>query len=103
MTVNLTIYSLVLDQSVAVLEAKMKTIGSYEAKTHLPRLLEEVVNTGVTITITKHGVPVAQLTPMPSSQNPDINSVIQEIRSLRQSISLNGLSVQDMIAEGRRF
>lgn len=81
----------------------MKTVGSYEAKTHLPRLLEEVVSTGVTLTITKHGVPVAQLTPMPSSQNTDINSAIQEIRLLRQSISLNGLSVQDMIAEGRRF
>ena len=38
----------------------MKTVGSYEAKTHLPRLLDEVA-AGETITITKHGVPVATL------------------------------------------
>lgn len=81
----------------------MKTVGSYEAKTHLPRLLEEVINTGETIVITKHGVPIAQLTPMPSSQNTDISSVIRDLNSLRQEISLNGLSVQEMIAEGRRF
>lgn len=81
----------------------MKTVGSYEAKTHLPRLLEEVVSTGETIVITKHGIPVAQLTPMPSSQNIDISSVIRDLHSLRQEISLDGLSVQDMIAEGRRF
>lgn len=81
----------------------MKTVGSYEAKTHLPRLLEEVVSTGETIVITKHGVPIAQLTPMPSSQNPDISSVVRDLHSLRQEISLDGLSIQDMIAEGRRF
>lgn len=81
----------------------MKTVGSYEAKTHLPRLLEEVVSTGETFVITKHGVPVAQLTPMPSSQNTDISSVIQDLHSLRQEISLDDLSVQDMITEGRRF
>lgn len=81
----------------------MKTVGSYEAKTHLPRLLEEVVSTGVTIVITKHGVPIAQLTPLPSSQCTEISSVIRDLHSLRQEISPDNLSVQDMIAEGRRF
>ncbi|MCL6614626.1 MAG: type II toxin-antitoxin system prevent-host-death family antitoxin, partial [Firmicutes bacterium] len=33
----------------------MLSIGSYEAKTHLARLLEQV-SRGETITITKHGV-----------------------------------------------
>jgi len=41
----------------------LKTIGAYEAKTHLPRLLDEVAR-GETITITKHGVPVARLVPL---------------------------------------
>lgn len=81
----------------------MKTVGSYEAKTHLPRLLEEVVSTGETIVITKHGVPIAQLTPVPSAQRTDVNSVIRDLYSLRQEISLDGLSIQEMIAEGRRF
>lgn len=37
-------------------------IGAYEAKTHLPELLEKA-RRGATITITKHGVPVARLVP----------------------------------------
>lgn len=81
----------------------MKTVGSYEAKTHLPRLLEEVVSTGETIVITKHGVPIAQLTPVPFAQRTDVSSVIRDLYSLRQEISLDGLSIQEMIAEGRRF
>ena len=40
----------------------MRQVGAYEAKTHLPRLLDEVA-AGATITITKHGVPVALLVP----------------------------------------
>jgi len=40
----------------------METVGAYEAKTHLPKLLERV-SKGEQITITKHGVPVALLQP----------------------------------------
>ena len=40
------------------------TVGSYEAKTHLSALLERVAR-GETITITKHGVPVATLARAP--------------------------------------
>ena len=40
----------------------MHTVGSYEAKTHLPQLLERVER-GETITITRHGKPVARLVP----------------------------------------
>ena len=41
----------------------MIEVGAYEAKTHLPRLLERVAN-GERITITKHGVPIAILIPV---------------------------------------
>ena len=40
----------------------METVGAYEAKTHLTKLLERVAK-GERITITKHGVPVATLQP----------------------------------------
>ncbi|MBW1670479.1 MAG: type II toxin-antitoxin system prevent-host-death family antitoxin, partial [Deltaproteobacteria bacterium] len=40
----------------------METVGAYEAKTHLPKLLKRVFK-GERITITKHGVPVAELQP----------------------------------------
>ncbi|MFQ5713278.1 MAG: type II toxin-antitoxin system Phd/YefM family antitoxin [Candidatus Scalinduaceae bacterium] len=80
----------------------MKTVGSYEAKTHLPRLLEEVAN-GEKIIITKHGVAVAMLVSVQSKQKQDPKVVIQEIRSFRQGRSLKGLSIREMIEEGRRF
>ena len=37
-------------------------VGAYEAKTHLPALLERVQR-GEQITITKHGRPIARLVP----------------------------------------
>ena len=40
----------------------MDTVGAYEAKTHLSKLLERVAK-GEHITITKHGIPVAVLQP----------------------------------------
>lgn len=80
----------------------MKTVGSYEAKTHLPRLLEEVAN-GEKIIITKHGVAIAMLVSVQSEQKKDPKVIIQEIKSFRQGRSLKGLSMRKMIKEGRRF
>ena len=45
----------------------MESVGSFEAKTHLPQLLERVAN-GEEFTITKHGKPVARLVPASPSQ-----------------------------------
>ena len=41
----------------------MESVGSYEAKTHLPALLERVAR-GEEIVSTKHGVPIARLVPI---------------------------------------
>lgn len=56
-----------------------------------------MLKTGETIVIAKHGVLIAHLTPIPSSQRADVSAVIQDLRSLRQEIALNGLSVKEMI------
>jgi prevent-host-death family protein len=78
----------------------MKTVGAFEAKTQLSQLLKEV-EAGETIVITKHGHPVANLSPaMPSRP---VEDVIRDLRSLRQGMRLQGLSIQEMRAEGRRF
>ncbi len=78
------------------------TIGSYDAKTHLPALLERV-SKGERITITRHGVPVAMLVPAPSAQKPDVRAAIEELKRFRKGRSLGGLSIKEMINEGRRF
>ena len=81
----------------------MRTVGAYEAKTHLPRLLDEVAR-GETITITKHGVPVARLVPPEGTAHRNVGEVIADLREFRQSIRpLGDLSIREMIEEGRRY
>ena len=79
----------------------METVGAYEAKTHLPKLLERVLK-GERITITKHGVPVAVLQPPDPAKNVDTKSVILELRKFRDAHCLDGISIRAMIDEGRR-
>ncbi len=79
----------------------METVGAYEAKTHLPKLLERVIK-GERITITKHGVPVAVLQPPLPLRKTEPRKVIAELRKFREGQTLKGLSIRDMIEEGRR-
>ncbi|MBA2617711.1 MAG: type II toxin-antitoxin system prevent-host-death family antitoxin [Rubrobacter sp.] len=80
----------------------MRTVGSYEAKTHLPRLLDEVAG-GEEITITKHGVPVAVLVPPPEKKRRSTREVIEELREFRKGVRLgDDLTIRDLIEEGRR-
>jgi len=80
----------------------MKTVGSYEAKTHLPRLLDEVER-GERITITKHGRPVAVLVPPEVAPPPDVDALMELMREFRKGNRLNGLSIRELIDEGRRY
>lgn len=79
----------------------METVGAYEAKTHLPKLLERVLK-GERITITKHGVPVAVLQPPDPGKTVDTKMVIDQIRKLRNKHTLEGLSIREMTEDGRR-
>ncbi len=79
----------------------METVGAYEAKTHLPKLLERVMK-GERITITKHGVPVAILQPPLPLRKTEPRKIIAELRKFREKHTLKGLSIRDMIEEGRR-
>lgn len=78
----------------------IKTVGSYEAKTHLPQLLERVAR-GEKITITKHGVPVATLQPAGSTNKITARETIDQLKQFREGRRLDGLSIREMIEEGR--
>lgn len=81
----------------------MEIIGSLEAETHLPQLLERVAK-GEEFTITKHGKPVARLVPAEITEpGPDVRAVVEEVKQLRKGRTLGGLRIRDMIEEGRRF
>jgi len=78
------------------------TVGSFEAKTHLPGLLRRVAK-GERITITKHGVPVAMLVPVAPTSEIDRSQLVREIRELRKGNTLGSLTIRQLIEEGRRF
>lgn len=83
----------------------MKTVGAYEAKTRLSQLLDEVA-AGETITITKHGSPVAQLVPPPERRQKDAGAAIDAWRAYRREHNItlgDDLTIRDLIEEGRRY
>jgi prevent-host-death family protein len=60
----------------------MRTVGAYEAKTRFGELLREVEN-GETIIVTRHGFPVARLSPM-AKEADDVAAAMEEIHRFRR-------------------
>lgn len=79
----------------------MRTVGVYEAKTKLPRLLHRVAR-GESITITRHGIPVAMIVPPETLRGRPVREVVAELTSFARGRRLGGLSLRRMIASGRR-
>jgi len=78
------------------------TVGAYEAKTHLSKLLEKV-EAGEEIIITKHGAPVAKLVPVKKEVSAEQRlAAIERIQQLATGLSLGGLKIKDLINQGRR-
>jgi len=76
-------------------------VGAHDAKTNLARLLDRVEQ-GEVIVITRHGTPIAKLTPFTEPIDQDqVGNAIDGIRRLRSGLSLDGLRVEDLINEGR--
>jgi prevent-host-death family protein len=80
----------------------MKTVGAFEAKTHLNELLRQV-SQGETIRITRRGVPVAKLIPAEDGEQKDLKKIVRDIREIRKGANLRGLSMRKLINEGRRY
>ncbi len=78
----------------------MSHIGAFEAKTHLPKLLRRV-SAGERFVITRHGRPVAELIPFRTTDTGRIRAAIDDLKAFQATHSLGGLSVRDMIEEGR--
>ncbi|CAN5698079.1 type II toxin-antitoxin system prevent-host-death family antitoxin [soil metagenome] len=80
----------------------MQTIGAYEAKTHLSRLLDDVAH-GARITITRHGQPVAMLVPASQAPSWRPDEVIAALHAFRKDKRLGDISIRELIEEGRRY
>jgi prevent-host-death family protein len=79
----------------------MSEVGAFEAKTHLSQLLDQVER-GETITITRHGRPVARLIPIAGSSRDERGRAIAELKELRAGQTLGGIPVRELIDQGRR-
>jgi prevent-host-death family protein len=80
----------------------MKTVGAREARADWHSLLKQV-SEGETITITRRGVPVAMLVPVAPKSTRDPAELIKEMLEFRKGRKLDGVSIRELIAEGRRF
>jgi len=81
----------------------MKAVGAFEAKTHFSQLLDKVA-AGETITITRHGEPVAQLIPAKRTRDSQaLHELVEEIRRTRKGRSLGRIRIRDLTHEGHKY
>jgi prevent-host-death family protein len=76
----------------------VKEVGVYDAKARLTTLLVEVEH-GASITITRHGRPIARLVPVEASAGG--RDVVADFEAFRAKHPLRGLRVKDLVDEGR--
>lgn len=81
---------------------KQYSVGAFEAKTHLSRLLEEAEQ-GYSITITKRGKAVARLIPF-QQQKEDLErrEIIKEFAVIRDSVQ-EKVKIAELITAGRKY
>lgn len=81
----------------------MTVVGAFEAKTKLSELLDRVEK-GEEITITRHGKVVARLVPgcKPEMTPEERDRLMREFWARPNRPRLDGLSIKELIEEGRR-
>ncbi len=80
----------------------MKTVGIYEAKTHFAKLIAEV-ESGETVTVTRHGTPVARVVPI-RDEFADSAAAIREWTEYRKTHNIrlgDDITIKELIDEGR--
>lgn len=78
------------------------TIGVYELKTHLSAVLDEVI-AGREVTITRHGHPIARLSPAVTPTRDMRRKAIEEIRTIAKAAQPlpPGVTIESLYKEGR--
>ncbi|MBC7785558.1 MAG: type II toxin-antitoxin system prevent-host-death family antitoxin [Burkholderiales bacterium] len=82
-------------------EVTVRTIGSYELKTHLAEVLSAVEH-GQTIIVTRHGKAIARIQPNSSAVHEQVGGTIKSLLAFPRSRLPRGVSVRSLIDEGRR-
>ncbi len=79
----------------------MKEVGTFEAKTHLSALLDEVAR-GVEVVITRRGVAVARLVPAASPRRTGVGDPTARAKAFAKGQKLGRQSWKKIRDEGRR-
>jgi len=80
----------------------MADIGAYDAKTHLPKLLERVEK-GERFVITRHGKPVAELIPVATRDTAAITRAIADVRAVRGRLARRGVRLRDALGKSKSW
>jgi prevent-host-death family protein len=81
----------------------MESVGTFEAKTHLTRLLERVAK-GERIVITNRGRAVAMLVPPETSERADVAEVGRAMLAYRDRVGRRlGGTFRELAHEGHRY
>lgn len=81
----------------------MKNVGTYEVKTHLSQLLDQV-ESGQSFEITRHGIPVARLVPIEDRDQARAQEAIRSLKQFRRGMPK--VSLEEIITakhEGHRY
>ncbi|HMS44669.1 MAG TPA: type II toxin-antitoxin system prevent-host-death family antitoxin [Alphaproteobacteria bacterium] len=79
----------------------MRTIGAFEAKTHLSEILERAAQGEETL-VTRRGIPIAKIIPFNKSQNLTKENTILRLKNLRKNLQLRNFSWKELRDQGRR-
>jgi len=74
-------------------------VSAYDAKTHLPRLLERTAR-GERFVITRHGKPVAQLVPFEEGDAASVRAAIERVAAIRSKLARQGVSLGGVLEAG---
>lgn len=82
----------------------MREVQASEAKTHLPRLLDEVER-GETIVITRHGRPIARIVPEADRRRADLERAVADLQALRRRLA-GRITLEELLSarhEGHKY
>ncbi len=74
-------------------------VSAYDAKTHLPKLLERVEN-GERFVITRHGRPVAQLVPYQADDADALAATFATVADIRAALHRQGFRIASLLEAG---
>jgi len=79
----------------------MRTIGSYELKTHLSEILDEVEH-GQSVIVTRHGKPIAKIVPDAAAAQDRTKLAVQSLLAFPRTRLPTGMTIRSLIEDGRR-